>query len=117
MRHGNNQGRHRRSAPRRKSTILLDADAGPVELLAASPRRAAFMLDVSEREIYNLITDGQLESYLHGRNRKITISSLRAFIARRLESSRGLVGRRPGESMPRDDEQRAPVEALSGGER
>jgi hypothetical protein len=41
------------------------------------------MLDVGMTRLYELLNSSELESYLDGRSRKITVSSIRAYVARR----------------------------------
>jgi hypothetical protein len=60
------------------------------ERLVVGPGRAAHMLDCGNTRLYELINSGELDSYLDGRARKITVESIRALIARRLESTKGL---------------------------
>jgi hypothetical protein len=53
--------------------------------LVVSPRDAFRMLAVSHSRGYELLNKGELESYLDGRrSRKITMQSIRAYIARKL---------------------------------
>jgi hypothetical protein len=59
------------------------------ERLVVSPRRAKHMLDCGNTRIYELIKSNELVSYLDGRARKITVESIRALIARRLELTEG----------------------------
>lgn len=58
------------------------------ELLVVSPRRARRMLDCGNTRLYELIAARELESFKDGRSRKITVASIKAYIARRLEESR-----------------------------
>jgi hypothetical protein len=43
--------------------------------LVVSPRRAMRMLDCGRTRLYELIAQGELDSYLDGRSRKITDTS------------------------------------------
>lgn len=54
------------------------------ERLVVSPRRAKHMLDCGNTRLYELLNSKELESYLDGRSRKITVSSIKTHIARRL---------------------------------
>ena len=54
------------------------------ERLVVSPRRAKHLLDCGNTRLYELLNSEELESYLDGRSRKITVSSIKAHIARRL---------------------------------
>jgi excisionase family DNA binding protein len=58
------------------------------ELLIVSPRRARRMLDCGNTRLYELIAARELESFKDGRSRKITVASIKAYVARRLEESR-----------------------------
>jgi excisionase family DNA binding protein len=58
--------------------------AGP---LVVSPRRACEMLCVSLTRLYELLHAGELETYRHGRSRRITVASIHAYIARQVEVS------------------------------
>jgi hypothetical protein len=46
--------------------------------LAVSPRQACILLDCGITHLYDLIGSGELESYLDGRSRKITMRSIHA---------------------------------------
>lgn len=54
------------------------------ERLVVSPRRARHMLDCGNTRLYELVSSKELESYLDGRSRKITVASIRRLIALRL---------------------------------
>jgi hypothetical protein len=54
------------------------------ERLVVSPRRAKHMLDCGNTRLYELLNAKELESFLDGRSRKITVSSIKAYIARLL---------------------------------
>jgi hypothetical protein len=55
--------------------------------IVVGPRRARRMLDCGATHLYQLLATGELESYLDGRSRKITISSINSYIERRLSST------------------------------
>jgi hypothetical protein len=61
---------------------------GDDEPLVVSPRRARRMLDCGNTRLYELIGARELESFKDGRSRKITVTSIKAYIARRLEEGR-----------------------------
>jgi hypothetical protein len=61
------------------STDLTDDDR-----LVVSPRSAWHMLDIGNTHGYELLKADELESYLDGRARKITVRSIRRYIERRL---------------------------------
>jgi hypothetical protein len=58
------------------------------ERLVVSPRRAKLMLDIGNTRLYELLNSKELDSFLDGRNRKITVESIYRFIARRLALTR-----------------------------
>lgn len=62
---------------------------GHDEPLVVSPARAKAMLDCGTTRLYELIAAGELESFRDGKSRKITVSSIRARVARKLAESRG----------------------------
>ena len=55
-----------------------------VEPLAVRPRAAWRMLSCSNSYGYELLAAGELESFSDGSARKITVASIRSYIARRL---------------------------------
>jgi hypothetical protein len=65
------------------STVL-----GKDEPLIVSPRRARSMLDCGNTRLYELIAAHELETFKDGKSRKITVKSIKAYIARRIEASR-----------------------------
>jgi hypothetical protein len=68
--------------------IMTIRSNGPndYERLVVSPRRARHMLDIGNTRLYELLNNQELESYLDGRARKITVASIRQYITRRLGS-------------------------------
>jgi hypothetical protein len=54
------------------------------ERLVVSPRRARHLLDTGNTRLYELLAAGELDSFLEGRSRKITVDSIQRFIGRRL---------------------------------
>jgi excisionase family DNA binding protein len=62
------------------STGLSDCEGAP---LVVKPRKACMLLDCGLTHVYKLIADGDLESFLDGRSRKITVESIRKHIRRR----------------------------------
>ncbi|MBX6357776.1 MAG: helix-turn-helix domain-containing protein [Micromonosporaceae bacterium] len=59
----------------------IDSVAGN-EALAYSVRSAARMLDLSERKVWQLVIDGEIESVSIGRARRIPRASLVAYLER-----------------------------------
>jgi excisionase family DNA binding protein len=58
------------------------------EPLVVSPRRARLMLDCGNTRLYELIAAHELESYKAGKSRKIVVTSIKAYVARQIETSR-----------------------------
>jgi excisionase family DNA binding protein len=55
--------------------------------LAVRPRDACRLLSVGNTRLYQLIGSGELETYLDGRARRITMASIKQYIARRLTAA------------------------------
>jgi hypothetical protein len=55
--------------------------------LVVKPKVAWKMLACSNTRGYELIAAGELDSFLDGRSRKITVDSIRRYIARHLEAN------------------------------
>jgi hypothetical protein len=68
----------------------------PVAPIGVSPRKTATMLDCGVVRVYKLLNEGKLESYLDGRNRKILVSSINAYVASRPRHSGGRLGAKAG---------------------
>ena len=69
--------------------------------LVVKPRVAWKMLSCSNTRGYELLAAGELDSFRDGRARKITVESIRRYIARRLAESTGKRGRgRPRKNSP-----------------
>jgi hypothetical protein len=69
------------------STGLSDRDLGP---LVVKPKIAWQMLQCSNTRGYELLAAGELDSFLDGCSRKITVDSIRRYIARQLEFAEGI---------------------------
>jgi hypothetical protein len=52
--------------------------------LVVKPREARSMLACGNTRLYELLAAKELDSFLDGRSRKITVDSIRRYIARRL---------------------------------
>jgi hypothetical protein len=63
------------------------AETNDPEPLVVRPKVAWKMLACGNTRGYELLAAGELESYKDGRSRKITVSSIKALIARRLAGS------------------------------
>jgi hypothetical protein len=57
------------------------------EPLVVSPRRAQQMLDIGHSRLYELLSQGELQSFKDGKSRKISVASIRDFVARKLTPS------------------------------
>jgi hypothetical protein len=57
------------------------------ERLVVRPRRAKQMLDCGNTRLYELLKSNELDSYLDGGARKITVESIHRLIARRLAAA------------------------------
>jgi hypothetical protein len=64
------------------STAL--SELGP---LVVRPKGARRMLNCGQTRLYELIAAGELDSFLDGRSRKITVESIYRYIRRRLEET------------------------------
>lgn len=58
--------------------------ASGLEPLAVTPRQACILLGIGTTRLYELIGKRELESYLDGRARRITLESIRRRVARLL---------------------------------
>jgi hypothetical protein len=63
------------------------------------------LLDCGITRLYQLLNNGELESFLDGRSRKIIVESIRRYIDRRLSTAekRGDAPRRHGRRKTRQD--------------
>ncbi len=58
-----------------------------VEPLAVKPKVAWKMLGCGNTRGYELLAAGELESYKDGHSRKITVASIKAYVARQLAAA------------------------------
>jgi excisionase family DNA binding protein len=58
-----------------------------LEPLAVAPRQACVLLSIGNTRLYELLRSGELESYLEGRSRRITMQSIHRRITRLLTSA------------------------------
>jgi hypothetical protein len=79
----------------------LEERAVETEALVVKPAKACVMLDCGHTRFYELIASGELESYLDGSSRKVTIASIRGYIARRLAANSTTQGDTQGVDGPR----------------
>ena len=69
--------------------------------LAVSPRVASRLLSLGNTRLYQLIRNGEIDSYLDGkRARRITMASIKRYIARRLHEQNKGDGHRRYASSP-----------------
>ena len=66
----------------------MTANCEPTDIdpLAVSPKKAKVLLDVGITRLYQLIGNGEVESFRDGKSRKIVFASLKAYIARQIEA-------------------------------
>jgi hypothetical protein len=66
-------------------SVLSTGRSSDSEPLVVKPKGACRMLDCGITRLYELIGAGELQTFLDGRSRKITVASIAAYIARRLD--------------------------------
>jgi hypothetical protein len=75
-------------------------DGEHLEPLVVSPKTAWRMLGCGNSRGYELLNGGELQSFLDGRSRRITVASIRAYVARKLEAA-GTTGAATQPTLPR----------------
>jgi hypothetical protein len=89
------------------STIEARRVFDDVEPLVVRPRVARRMLgNCGTERLWELINSGELESYLDGRARLITVASIKAHIARKLAAQSASATTKPRASMSATSEPR-----------
>jgi excisionase family DNA binding protein len=78
--------------------------------LVVKPREAARLLSLCPSSVYGLMRAGELESYIDGRSRRITMKSIKKYLARQLAAARA-DGWQPWEHNPRNLEKLTPADA------
>jgi excisionase family DNA binding protein len=68
----------------------------PLTALAVPPKVAAQLLGYGLTHLYKLLNRGELESYLDGGARRVLVSSINSYVARKLETSSKPARRGPG---------------------
>ena len=58
--------------------------------LAVAPRAASHMLSLSLSKVYELLRNGELDSYSDGKARRVIVASIYAYIERRLAAGAGV---------------------------
>jgi excisionase family DNA binding protein len=66
---------------------VTDRAVSRLEPLAVSPHQACLLLGVGNTRLYELIGNGELQSYLDGRARRITMDSIHRRVARLLAAT------------------------------
>jgi len=87
------------------------SDMGP---LVVKPRTACRMLDCGNTRLYQLLGTGELDSYLDGRSRKITVESIRRYIAQRLASTQGATAQSQSPRGKRGRPRKLPSAVMEG---
>jgi hypothetical protein len=68
--------------------MMTSSPGDDLKPLVVSMAKTEALLDASPDTIYDLIRVHELESYLEGKRRKVTMASIEALIAKRLASAR-----------------------------
>jgi len=76
-------------------------DKQEYEALAGSPRQACQLLNVGNSYLYTLIGKGELETYVEGGKRMITMRSIHDRIRRLVVASKGAVAKATPNPKPR----------------
>jgi excisionase family DNA binding protein len=69
------------------SEITVRASGHDLEPLAVSPREACRLLGIGSTRLYQLIGQGELQTYLDGRARRVVVASAHQYVERRLASA------------------------------
>jgi excisionase family DNA binding protein len=70
------------------STGLSKRTGAQAPPLVVAPREAARLLALGPSSLYGLLRAGELESFRDGRSRKITMRSIKKYLARQLAAAR-----------------------------
>jgi hypothetical protein len=81
-----NRGQSLTVVKERGATIMSICSTAPADdsPLVVKPKGARRMLHCGNTRLYELLAAGELDSFLDGRSRKITVDSIRRYIARQL---------------------------------
>jgi excisionase family DNA binding protein len=71
-----------------QSTDVPKATAN-LEPLVVTTRQACRLLGIGNTRLYALLSTNEIASYTDGRARRIPLSSIRSYVARRIEASTG----------------------------
>jgi hypothetical protein len=91
-----------------RSTGLSDWEGA----LVVKPRTAWKMLACSNTREYELLAAGELDSFLDGRSRKITVESIRHYVAQRLASTQGTTAQSQSPRRKRGRPRKAPASGV-----
>jgi excisionase family DNA binding protein len=78
---------------------IYSTGASKIGPLVVKPREACRMLACGMTRLYELIANGEVDSYRDGRSRKITVASIERRIARLLAAAQA-VSTPPGQAEP-----------------
>jgi hypothetical protein len=79
---------------------VITTELNNAERLVVSPRHARQLLDTGNTRLYELLAAGELDSFLEGRSRKITVESIQRFIDRRVaDEKRRTAGNEPSKAV------------------
>jgi hypothetical protein len=81
---------------------------GDHEPLVVSPRHAQQILDIGHSRLYELIAAKELATFKDGKSRKITVESIKAYVARKLEAQPAAATANAPAASARKDRSRAP---------
>jgi excisionase family DNA binding protein len=88
----------------------LELELGPLALkISASPRETCQALSVGTTRLYELLAASELVSYRDGRSRRILVSSIKAYIVKRLAESSNPAALKRATVTPRNDFPQLPV--------
>ena len=86
--------------PSPRSRAQSSPAPGPVPVIAVPPAEAARLLSCSLSRAYELMRNGELESYSDGRSRRVTMASIHKHVARRVADAADNGGWRAWEHNP-----------------
>jgi excisionase family DNA binding protein len=79
---------------KQRDVLPMSANSLALEApLVASPNQTMRAIQVSRKKLYELINNGELESYTEGESRRITVKSINEYVERRLAAEAARRGR------------------------
>jgi excisionase family DNA binding protein len=79
---------------KQRDVLPMSANSLALEApLVASPNQTMRAIQVSRKKLYELINNGELESYTEGKSRRITVKSINEYVERRLAAEATRRGR------------------------